>query len=182
MISIIVAIDKNGIIAKNGEIPWCCHEDLLYFKTKTIGKPIIMGKTTFETIKKPLIGRLNIILDGDFKGSNNLQVGDNGQNYFVFNNIEDALTTAIFNYGKNCEIMVCGGLGVYTSFIDLGIVDKIYVNRIKEEIKYSDNDKVLFFPFRDGWIINSSEYHERFISYTLKFDPVAKEKKIRSFK
>ena len=181
MISIIVATDLNGVIAKNGEIPWHCHEDLLYFKSKTINKPIIMGKKTFETIGEPLEGRLNIVLDIDFNGINNLQESESGQIYYIFNNIEDALTTAFLYYGNNCEIMVCGGLGVYTSFMDLGIVDKIYINRIATETEYNKDDNVLFFPFRYGWVINSSEHHEKFMSYTMRFDPVARDKKIGAF-
>lgn len=62
---IIAAVSMNGIIGHQGSIPWHIKEELQYFKATTIGAPIIMGRKTFESIKKPLKGRLNIVISRD---------------------------------------------------------------------------------------------------------------------
>lgn len=63
--SIIFACDRGGVIGKDGKLPWHLPEDLKYFKEKTLGYPIIMGRKTFEGLGKPLPGRENIILTRD---------------------------------------------------------------------------------------------------------------------
>ena len=65
MISLIVAHDKNRVIGYKGDMPWHLPDDLRYFKDMTIGKPVIMGRKTFESIDKPLKGRLNIVVTHD---------------------------------------------------------------------------------------------------------------------
>ncbi|MNC02600.1 Dihydrofolate reductase [compost metagenome] len=62
-------MDKNGLIGDHGKLPWSLPADLAYFKQKTMGYPVIMGRKTYESIGKPLPGRENIILtrDKDFK-------------------------------------------------------------------------------------------------------------------
>lgn len=62
---IIAAMDKNQVIGKNNTLPWHLPADLKHFKKVTMGKPIIMGRKTFESIGKPLPGRQNIILTRD---------------------------------------------------------------------------------------------------------------------
>lgn len=63
IISLIVAIAQNGVIGKsNGEMSWHVKEEFQHFKNTTLGHPIIMGRKTFETLGKPLIGRLNIVV------------------------------------------------------------------------------------------------------------------------
>jgi dihydrofolate reductase len=59
---IIAAISRNNVIGKEGNIPWHSDEELKHFKDTTLGYPIIMGRRTFESIGKPLIKRLNIII------------------------------------------------------------------------------------------------------------------------
>jgi dihydrofolate reductase len=61
-VSLIVAMAENGIIGRNNQLPWYLPEDLRYFKKVTMGKPIIMGRKTFESIGKALPGRLNIVV------------------------------------------------------------------------------------------------------------------------
>ncbi len=63
IISLIVAIAQNGVIGKsNGEMSWHVKEEFQHFKNTTLGHPIIMGRKTFETLGKPLKGRLNIVV------------------------------------------------------------------------------------------------------------------------
>ena len=62
LISIIAAVARNGVIGRNGALPWHLPADLKYFKTTTMGKPVIMGRRTWESIGKPLPGRLNVVV------------------------------------------------------------------------------------------------------------------------
>ncbi len=61
-ISLIVARSQNGVIGKDGKLPWHFPEDLKFFKQITIGKPIIMGRHTWESIGRPLPGRRNVVV------------------------------------------------------------------------------------------------------------------------
>ncbi|MCP5160981.1 MAG: dihydrofolate reductase [Hahellaceae bacterium] len=60
--SLIVALSENRVIGRDNKLPWYLPEDLKYFKKVTLGKPIIMGRKTFESIGRPLPGRLNIVV------------------------------------------------------------------------------------------------------------------------
>jgi dihydrofolate reductase len=62
ILSVIVAVAENGVIGKNNRLPWHIPEDLRYFKQTTMGKPVIMGRKTFESIGKPLPGRVNVVV------------------------------------------------------------------------------------------------------------------------
>ncbi len=62
IISIIAAMDRNHLIGNNNQLPWHLPADFAHFKSITMGKPIVMGRKTFESIGKPLPGRLNIVL------------------------------------------------------------------------------------------------------------------------
>ena len=64
-ISIIVAMDKKGVIGLEGDLPWHLSADLKRFKAMTMGKPLIMGRKTHESIGRPLPGRTTIILTRD---------------------------------------------------------------------------------------------------------------------
>ena len=64
-IAIVIAVADNGVIGRGNELPWDLPDDLQHFKRTTMGRPIIMGRKTFESIGRPLPGRLNIILTRD---------------------------------------------------------------------------------------------------------------------
>ena len=61
-LSMIVAVAENGVIGRNNSLPWYLPNDLKYFKQTTMGKPVIMGRKTYESIGKPLPGRTNIVI------------------------------------------------------------------------------------------------------------------------
>lgn len=117
-IRMIVAQDENGVIGKDGEIPWHYPEDLKHFKESTMGGSVIMGRKTFES-PGPLPGREIIVLtrskdypDKDVK---------------VARNIDEALDKA-----TNKDVWICGGEGVYESF--MGKADEIIVSLIPEDV------------------------------------------------
>ena len=64
-VAIVVAVANNGVIGRGNALPWDLPDDLQHFKRTTMGRPIIMGRKTFESIGRPLPGRLNIILTRD---------------------------------------------------------------------------------------------------------------------
>ncbi|MGB1141439.1 MAG: dihydrofolate reductase, partial [Halioglobus sp.] len=64
-LSVIVAAAENGVIGRNNALPWHISEDLQYFKRRTLGKPVIMGRKTYESIGRPLPGRTNIVISRD---------------------------------------------------------------------------------------------------------------------
>ena len=65
MISIIVAVAENGAIGSNNRLPWHLPDDLKRFKALSLGKPIVMGRRTFDSIGRPLPGRENIVISRD---------------------------------------------------------------------------------------------------------------------
>jgi dihydrofolate reductase len=122
MINLIVATSKNGTIGKNNKIPWDIPDDLRYFKKKTLGSSIIMGRKTFESIGKPLPKRENIVITSN-------------ENYrkkgvIVVNSLEKAIKKA--NHLN--EIFIIGGQKVYEEALNLKVVEKIYQTKIHKEI------------------------------------------------
>ncbi len=61
-LSLIAAVAENGVIGRNNKLPWHLSEDLKYFKRTTLGKPVVMGRLTWESIGRPLPGRTNIVV------------------------------------------------------------------------------------------------------------------------
>ena len=115
-ISIIVAAATNNVIGRDGELPWRLPEDLKRFKQLTIGKPVIMGRLTYESIGKPLPDRRNIILSAR-KGLN-----------IDGCEVVDTPDAAIRLAGDAEEVMVIGGGGVYSAMLPMA--DRIYMTRI----------------------------------------------------
>jgi len=126
-ISIIVAHSANNVIGKDGGMPWHLSEDLKRFKAITMGKPIIMGRLTHESIGRALPGRKNIVVTR--------QVDYQADGCHIASCPVDALRVAA---GAD-EVMVIGGGQLYTRF--LRRTDRIYRTRVDAEI---DGDT--FFP------------------------------------
>ena len=100
-ISLIVAVAENGVIGRDGDLPWRIPADLKFFKETTTGHPIVMGRKTHQSIGRALPGRKNIVItrDPDFAGEDIAVVGD----------LEAALAAA----GDADEVMVIGGAQIY---------------------------------------------------------------------
>lgn len=147
-LAIIVAAAKNGVIGRNNQLPWHLPQDLKYFKAVTFGKPVIMGRKTFESIGRPLPGRTNIVVTRDLNW-----VGAEG--IIVVNSIDHALSEAKVIADQfsdaDAEIMIIGGAEIYRS--TLGRVDKIYLTRINENIEGD-----AWFPSLNDseWLLESS--------------------------
>lgn len=111
-ISLIVAVAENGVIGANNIIPWKCRSDTLHFREMTIGKPVIMGRRTWESLKKPLVGRDNIVITQD--------IAYRAEGAEVVHSVEAAvdLAMSLADEGPDCEVMVIGGSMVYAELLD----------------------------------------------------------------
>ena len=118
-------IKRNRVIGRDNAMPWHLPEDLRYFKAKTLGKPIVMGRKTFDSLGRPLPGRTNIVVSrqADLKL-------DGAQ---VFASIDDALNAARQQAQADGvdEVMVIGGDNLYRQTLERA--DRIYLTRIDSE-------------------------------------------------
>lgn len=117
---IIAAIANNNVIGFNGKIPWYSKDDLNFFKMKTSGHPIIMGRITFESIKNELPNRIKIVI------SSTLNEVKNG---YIFNSLRKALDFCRDKKFKN--VYIIGGGKIYNeaiSFADELIISRFNLN------------------------------------------------------
>lgn len=120
-LSIIVAMDTNQLIGKDNALPWHLPQDLAYFKKTTIGKTVLMGRKTYQSIGFALPDRRNIVIshNADFKA----------QGCEVVASIDDALTLT----KNDNEVMIMGGASFYKQM--LPIVDRLYITQIENEFE-----------------------------------------------
>ena len=144
-IAFVVAVARHGVIGRDGGLPWHISTDLKRFKAITRGKPIIMGRKTWESLpKKPLPGRPNIVItrQKDYRAEGAIVVTD----------IPSATAAA----GAAEEICVIGGGEIFDMF--LAQTDRIYLTEVDLEV---DGDT--FFPAIDPsqWMETAREIHPR---------------------
>lgn len=120
IISLIVAMDRRGVIGRDGALPWRLSGDLRNFKAITMGKPLIMGRKTHESIGRPLPGRQNIVLTR--------QEGYTAQGCDICHDVEGALAACA---GAE-EVMVMGGAALYEQFLPRA--ERIYLTRVRAEV------------------------------------------------
>lgn len=115
-LSLIAAMDDNRLIGNKNKLPWHLPADLAFFKRTTMGKPIVMGRKTFESIGKPLPGRRNIVITRD--------PGFSAAGCEVANCIEAAMSLT----KDDDEAMLIGGASLYQQTIARAM--QLYVTRI----------------------------------------------------
>lgn len=123
-IALVVAVGENGVIGADGGLPWRLPSDLKRFKAITMGKPIIMGRKTWQSIGKALPGRANIVVtrDGEFRA----------EGADVTSSLEDAITLAGVRArcsGGAGEICIIGGGKIYADA--MALADRLYVTHVK---------------------------------------------------
>ena len=126
-LSMIVARARNGIIGKNGGLPWKLSDDLALFKQTTNGKPIIMGRHTWESLpKKPLPGRQNIII------TRNWEYAAEGAR--VYSNLNAAINSAKAIAARNGEqeVFIIGGESLYRRALPM--TDILYISEVDAEV------------------------------------------------
>jgi len=142
IISLIAAASTNNVIGKNNQLPWHLPNDLKFFKNTTWGMPIIMGRKTFQSIKKPLPGRINIVITQ--------QKDWQAEGVIIAHSLEDALQKATATHCK--EVFITGGGEVFNQA--MAIANKIYLTRVDIQIEGD-----AFFPNIDEtkWELTSNE-------------------------
>ncbi len=123
-ISMIAAMDRNRLIGRDNDLPWRLPADLAFFKRTTLGKPIVMGRKTWESIGRPLPGRQNIVV------TRNADYSAEGCE------VADSIDTAIALAGDAEEIMLIGGAGLYRQ--GLPLANCLYLTLIHHEFGGGD--------------------------------------------
>lgn len=145
-LSIIAAVAKNGIIGKEGGLPWYLPEDLKRFKTLTTGTVVVMGRKTWESLPenvRPLPKRTNVVVTR--------QPGYRvPSGVYVFPSLEEALVAF-----RDRDVMIIGGGDIYAQAMPLA--DALYITHIEEDVEGD-----VFFPSidPDAWIEKEREPHE----------------------
>jgi len=119
VIALVVAAARNDVIGSDNRLPWRLPADLKHFKQITMGKPVVMGRKTFESIGRPLPGRANIIITQNR--------AYNAPGCLVVNSIDQALAAA----AGGDEIMIIGGATLYAAC--LPSATRIYLTRIHHD-------------------------------------------------
>ncbi len=119
-----MAWDRNRVIGKGGGLPWKLPDDMKHVRALTVGKPLIMGRRTYESIGRPLPDRTNIVLTRD--------PSFNADGVLVARTPEEALALA----GDAPETIVFGGAEVFKQFIPM--VDRVYLTEVDAEVKDGD--------------------------------------------
>ncbi len=141
-LSLIVAAAENGVIGRQGQMPWRIPSDLKTFRSLTLGKPVIMGRKTYQSIGKALDGRLNIVVSRDaaFAANDASVVAD----------FPAALALATSDAGTTGEVMVIGGAEIYR--LAMPLTSRIYLTRVHAQ---PDGDAYFHLP-ATGWRVVSS--------------------------
>ena len=119
-ISFVVAFDRNKVIGKNGGLPWRLPDDMRRVRQVTMGKPLIMGRRTYESIGRPLSGRTNIVLTRD--------PAFHPEGVLTARTPEEALGLA----GDAPEVIVFGGAQVFRQFLPMA--DRIYLTQVDADV------------------------------------------------
>ena len=142
MLSHIVAASENNVIGSKNELPWKLSNDFAYFKNKTWGMPVIMGRKSYDSLKKALPGRINVVVTG--------KTDWHPDGIFVVNNIKSAIEKAKESDAK--EIFIIGGGEIFKQTMD--IVSRIYLTRVHATI---DGDTYYPEIEKDKWNLISEQ-------------------------
>lgn len=141
-ISIIVAADENGVIGRGNQLPWRLSADMKHFRELTMGKPVVMGRKTHESIGKPLPGRHNIVITRT--------AGLVIEGCTVVTSLDEAIDAA----GDVDEIMIIGGAEIYRE--SLGLANRIYLTRVHSAVEGDAHFPEIDY---DEWVETSIESH-----------------------
>ena len=140
IISAIYAVSENHVIGKNNGLPWHLPADLLYFKQKTIGKTVIMGRKSFDSVGKPLPKRRNIVVTRDKTWTR--------KGVEVAHTLADALKLA----ADEAEVFVLGGAMLFEEAFEKKYINYVYQTLIHAEV---EGDVFFALPYPENWEILS---------------------------
>ena len=143
MITLVLAMAENGVIGSNGAIPWRIAEDMKRFKALTVGKPVVMGRKTWDSLpRKPLLDRTNIVVTR--------QAGWSANGAVTASSLDDALDKA----GNAADVMVIGGGEIYRAALPRA--DRIELTEVHGAF---DGDAHFAFD-RASWREDARETHK----------------------
>jgi dihydrofolate reductase len=144
-VSLIVAVSSNGVIGRDGDLPWYLPADLKHFKRTTMGHHLIIGRRTWDELGKPLPGRTMVVVTRSRRFT--------PEGAQVVRSVEQALELA----AEDDEPFIGGGSQIYHIALARDLVDRIYLTRIHAEVEGDT-----FFPnFKlDEWELLSEEHNE----------------------
>jgi dihydrofolate reductase len=147
ILSAIVAVSRNNAIGKDNQLPWHLPEDLKFFKRTTMGKPILMGRKTYESMGRPLKGRLNIVISTQ----QDLKLPEE---ILLFNSLNEGMERMEAENAE--EGFIIGGGQIFAE--TLNELDRIYLTKVDTVIE----DANAFFPEIDHahWKVVWEEAHE----------------------
>jgi dihydrofolate reductase len=123
LISLVVAVSRNGVIGNSGKLPWRLPSDLKAFRALTMGAPVIMGRKTWDSLpRKPLPGRSSIVITRDR--------GFHAPGAITVHGVEQALSAA--RAGGPGEVFVIGGAEIFAAF--LPFADRVYLTRVDADV------------------------------------------------
>lgn len=149
-VSIVAAVAFNGVIGVGGKLPWRMPEDLQRFKRLTMGKPVIMGRKTWESIGRPLPGRFNIVVtrNSDYRA----------EGAEVCNDLQSAIALAKDSVlDTQDEVMVIGGGEIYEQAMPRA--DKIYLTTVCTEVEGDT-----YFTVPRYWVMAEREFRPQGIN------------------
>lgn len=122
-VALIVAAAHNGVIGRAGDLPWRLPADMAFFRRTTLGHHVIMGRKTFASLRKPLVGRTNLVLSS--------QPGLQAEGCTVLSSLEAALTLA--HTAGDDEIFVIGGASLYKAALPQA--QRVYLTRVAAHVE-----------------------------------------------
>lgn len=137
LVALVAAVARNGVIGRGGALPWRLRSDLRRFREVTMGKPVVMGRRTYESIGRPLAGRANIVLTRRARpGAEGIETAPGLARAL-------ARAAALARGAGVGEIMVIGGAGVYAEA--LAGADRIYLTevdaRVDGDVRFPELDE-----------------------------------------
>jgi len=145
-VALIVAVAANGVIGRDGDLPWHLPADLRRFKRLTLGHHLIVGRRTWESVGRPLPGREFVVV------TRRGELAEQGLE--IARSVAEAIEIA--RKAGDDEPFVAGGAGIYREALEQGLVDRVYLTRIERDF---DGD-TRFPPFDETlWTLIESESH-----------------------
>ena len=144
-VSLIAAVSSNGVIGRDGGLPWRLPADLKHFKSTTMGHHLIIGRRTWDEVGAPLPGRTMVVV------TRSRHFAPEGVH--VVRSVEEALSVA----SSDEEPFIGGGAQIYRIALARNLVDRIYLTRIHAEV---EGDTIFPEIDLDEWELVSEEHHE----------------------
>lgn len=127
IVSLIAAVSENGVIGRNGQLPWRLSADLKRFKKLTMGRPIIMGRRTWDSIGRPLPGRTSIVVTRQTRFETPFPEVQ------VVHDIDAALKVAASAAGGDSEAFIIGGAEIYAAALPHS--HRLYLTKVLSEVE-----------------------------------------------